>query len=314
MSKNNGNIAISEEWMEYDNNNNLIHYKKESNEYSYCDDYEAFYSYDDRGNRISSTNCNGQIDHYKYDENNNLIYFKSIENNFKVWKTYNYEGKITNIINSLGDGQVWEYDEDGNETLYTNSAGRRIVKEYKNGIITKETDYLSIYNDAIITRIYDNGKIISKETAKGITRYKYDERGNMTCRVGPNSKEKWIYDNNNNIIIRRLDSPHRSVDDYMKYDENNKLIERKCTYMNSDGDIYHEFERTYRYDNKGNEIYGQIIGETVSGNREYTYEYDNKNREVLYKDTDGNERIKEYDENGNNIYIKNIHIVYDDEV
>jgi len=79
---------------EYDENNNLIHYRD-------TDGYEWWSEYDENNNEIHTQNSNGYEVWREYDKNNNMIHYRDSEG-YEYWR---------------------EYDENNNEIHFRTSTG-----------------------------------------------------------------------------------------------------------------------------------------------------------------------------------------------
>ena len=100
---------------EYDNNENLIHFKD-------SDGYEYWKEYDSNGNEIHSKYSNGEEYWYEYDRNGNKIHSKDSDG-YEEW---------------------YEYDGNGNEIHSKDSSGEEYWHEYtywKNGKVKTKTEY-----------------------------------------------------------------------------------------------------------------------------------------------------------------------------
>jgi YD repeat-containing protein len=82
-----------EEHRFYDNDGKLIR-EEMSNGFS------AIYSYDERGNKVSYTNTEGESILYQYDKNNNLIY-ENDSNELIKWNTYDERGNL--VLSTVHD-------------------------------------------------------------------------------------------------------------------------------------------------------------------------------------------------------------------
>ena len=73
---------------EYDNNENLIHFKDSNGS-------EVWYKYDSNGNLIHSQNSHGLEKWYEYDSNGNQIHYKDNDGE-EYWHEYTYwkNGKV----------------------------------------------------------------------------------------------------------------------------------------------------------------------------------------------------------------------------
>ena len=84
----------NEEWKEFDQNNNLIHYK-------YSNGYEYWNEYDQNNNLIHCKDSYG-IEYWKeYDQNNNCIHYK-YSNGYEEWKEYDQNNNLIYYKDSYG--------------------------------------------------------------------------------------------------------------------------------------------------------------------------------------------------------------------
>ena len=79
---------------EYDQNNNLIHYKNSNG-------FEYWKEYDQNNNLIHSKNSNGFEEWKEYDQNNNCIHFKNSKG-FEKWQEYDQNNNLIHFKNSKG--------------------------------------------------------------------------------------------------------------------------------------------------------------------------------------------------------------------
>ena len=98
---------------EYDENNNMIHYRSSTGG-------EWWRKYDEKGNVIHHRHANGYEVWWEYDENNNMIHTRN-STGYEYW--YDKKGNLIHYRTSDGY-EVWcEYDEKGNMIHYRNSDG-----------------------------------------------------------------------------------------------------------------------------------------------------------------------------------------------
>lgn len=117
----NKDFSNYEQWYEYDERGNLVHYKNSHSEkfYEYDENNnktsETFYSwvtifkYDSRGNKIYS-NGSGREEWFAYDSKNNLTY--SYEGEDEKWFEYEYDTN-GNIIHKVSKYYTMAYGESG---------------------------------------------------------------------------------------------------------------------------------------------------------------------------------------------------------
>ena len=73
-----GNIVYSEESSEYDDENNMIHFKE--------GDKEEWYEYDVNNKCIHVSTSKGEEEWYEYDKNGNLIQYKDETGKVERWE------------------------------------------------------------------------------------------------------------------------------------------------------------------------------------------------------------------------------------
>ena len=153
-----------EVWSEYDENNNLIHYK-DSHVFKDIHGRESWYKYDENNNLIHYKDSNGKEEWYKYDENNNLIHCKNAYV-LEEWYKYDENNNLIHYKDSNGKEEWYKYDENNNLIHYKNSYGKEELSEC--------------------------GVEVWRE---------YDENNNLIHFKTSYGKEEWIeYDENNNLI------------------------------------------------------------------------------------------------------------------
>ena len=107
--------------VEYDSNNNLIHYKD-----SYG--YEYWNGYDSNNNLIHYKTSYG-YEEWKEWDSNNLIHHKDSSGS-EYWNEYNSNNNLIHHKNSDGYEEWKEYDSNNNLIHYKNSSGVEYWKEY----------------------------------------------------------------------------------------------------------------------------------------------------------------------------------------
>lgn len=311
----------------YDALNNLVAYIDENNnEYKY--EYKPM-------NLLSKiTDPEGNKFTYEYDLNNKLISSNSIKDN-NVTNIFSYKrdllGRVTEIIDSLGYSEKYDFDEIDNIVKYTNKNNETIDIEYNN--LNKVDNYV-INNSKMVQFYYNEINQISKMIDEnGVTTFKSNEQGFISEVVDYNNKSvkysydkfghrksieypnginvSYDYDNFNNLIS--LDNGKVRINyDYDKFGRviNKKLsngINTRIKYdsvgnidsiINSNNSgVFEQFD--YKYDNCGNKT--QVNVSTQFTNNTVNYNYDKLNR--LTQSTKDNNIIKEYfyDNLGNRI-------------
>ncbi len=184
----------------YDSQNKLIFTSYSSDGYS---DYWVEFNYDKSGKLIFEKRggCNPYFKDYEYDEKGNLIYMKETTGDFVFENHYNLL-----------------YDEKGN----------LIQKTYNNG--EKERYLFNDRNKVVETIIYDSDEIITLS-------HKYDENGNCIESSSIDSRDKYKFDNDSNLIesIQYYKNEHDcSWVKYSKFLNKNKLEEVKINFNDLD--------------------------------------------------------------------------------
>ena len=247
---------------EYDNKGRLVHKMEHYYDY-YSDFYNDYY--------------------YSYDENNNMTY------------------KGTSEIPDSSEGEIWEYDENGNEILYKNY-NTTMKTYYKDGLKIKQTyeKYDEIYE---VRYYYDHKGQLTYiedlfEMQEGPKLFEYDNKGNMTYMWHDNEEHFYEYNSHNDITFEK-DSTGNIIKEYFyKYDDNKNIIYYEC--YKYDGTEKELIKKT-EYDEKGNLIYEKGMNYPYEYN---SYKYDEKNL-LIEKESnlyDGYYRYiytYDFDENGN---------------
>lgn len=176
-----------EEIYEYNEKDQLIHYKNNSEGSEYWKEYnekgletkftringlEVLTEYDEKGNRIHVSTKDVE-EWYEYNEKSQVIHYKNSKGH-EYWREYTEDGKISKIIDNhkhekiyeydengylckvSDDGKIslWKYDKDGNELYYKNHLGFESHQEYnENGDRISYTDNTGA-NDYTITYKY----------------------------------------------------------------------------------------------------------------------------------------------------------------
>lgn len=186
-----------------------------------------------------------------YNEDGNIVFKKSNTTNMEELYQYNDNGKIKYYreIKPNTDIKIelfYEYDKN-NRLIKTHSEYQSVTTEF--------TDIWYEYNnEGLLSKmIYDTG---------AITIFEYDNRGNLkyTKMIDSDSHEFefwYTYDENNNLISRKVDELHEET---YEYDSNNNMVK-----MISSG-----FEETYEYDEYNNLI---TVRSDIGITEKYRYEF-----------------------------------------
>ena len=108
--------------MEYDSNNNLIHYKDSNG-------YEEWREYDSNNNVIHHKDSDGFEYWKEYDSNNNLIHYKTSSGR-EEWKEYDSNNNVIHHKDSSGVEYWTEYDSNNNLIHHKSSYGSEYWNKY----------------------------------------------------------------------------------------------------------------------------------------------------------------------------------------
>ena len=99
-------------WSTYDDNNNLIHYKKEDVKNPYI--YEEWYEYNEQNKRIHYKNTKGIEDISEYSDDGKKVHTTHSGgcDLFEIWLEYNDNGDMIHYKDSNGTEQLYTYNED----------------------------------------------------------------------------------------------------------------------------------------------------------------------------------------------------------
>jgi len=260
-------------------------------------------SYDENGNRTSTTNSLGQEQKVlAYDEVGRPLKTQGIDGRI-VETVYDESGRVTSLITDMGMTS-YEYDSAGRRIKATMPDGNEILSQYDGaGNLTKMTDGAG----NVTEKTYDlNGNILSNTltgvdgvvvrsssseytarnqvaryiNAKGdALSYEYDDRGNQIK----------VTDETGNVLRREFDENDQLVklvdvaggETFYEYDANGNLT--KVTSPN--GAI-----TEYNYDS-----FGQMVMEKSSDRGVTFYEYDAAGNQLSATFANGDNKTTEYD-------------------
>lgn len=234
-----------EEWLEYDNNNNLIYRKHGSIEewYDYDDHNTLYYTkYKYSANDIRETRLQ-----HTYNEKGQLIYtidpnLNKDFSNYEQWYEYDERGNLVHYKNSHSE-QFFEYDENNNKvsekfyywvtTFKYDSRGNKI---YSNMDGREEWFAYDSHNNLIYSYEGEDEKWFE---------YEYDDNGNVTHKVSKyytmaygetgyryrkafNCRDEWFeYDKYNNVIHYKDSTTFEKWYEY-EYDSKGRIVHEIC--------------------------------------------------------------------------------------
>jgi YD repeat-containing protein len=197
------------------------------------------YQYDAQGNLTRIDRPGSITEIYGYDGLGNLISIQDGRGN-SINMQYNATGDITRIDYPLGS-ESFVYDAVGNVTQSTDANGNTVQYRYDvmnrvTAVIDTEGNRLRYRYDAkgnLAERIDEDGRshgygydaldrLVEVTTAAGITRYAYDQLGNMTSMTDANGNiTRYTYDEDN-LLSTETDA-QGNVTAY-SYDDKGNLI------------------------------------------------------------------------------------------
>ena len=291
------------------------------------------YGRDLMGQITSITDATGNKESFKYDIKGQLI--KKIDKDGYLTK-YNYtkQGDVNRIEYADGREVIMSYNElrhleevedwHGITKIQNDGIGRALSVKYPNG---EKVSYT--YNSAgkRTSLVYPNGKTVnykydkmmrltSLQDGNDVTRYKYDDRGNISAKELPNGiKSSYIYNEFGLLSSIVNEDKDGFLDKYTyTYDavgRKNSILKQRRNADTENG--FYEFKydlmgrlsevtqdstllRKYEYDTFGNR--STLIEEDAITNYEY-----NKLNQLVRKTSNADEEIYSYDQRGNLINI-----------
>ena len=245
------------------------------------DGHSIAYEYDKFGRTVAIVYPDGKKVGYNYDKKGRLI--ETVSGNERIRLTYNSLGRLESREYSDGSKTFYEYNDIGSPIKITHIIDEKVNIEYiytydlvgnKTGISINKNGRVKVYNysyDEVgrITKVELNGKMLRE--------YSYDIFGNRTAKVDYAEEEvvttNYIYKGGK--LVEELISKNNSlIQKRYEYDKRGNLIKKFA------GD---KLEAEYTYNGLG-----QLIS-VISGKNIVTYEYDGLGHRIGKTETDGNE-------------------------
>ena len=259
----NGNVE------EYTYNNLNLVDKKELN-----DKLLESYSYDNFGNKLSTTDKFNNKISYSYDALNRLVEVKDGANKVVEKLQYYSNGLQSKSIDALSNTINFSYDKNNKLINTVDASGNESKKTYDAmGNIATTTDG----NGNTTKYNYDGlNRLISVENALGIkTEYSYDNNGNLlTQKDGNGNITNYKYNVKNKLWKITAPNTGDTTGKIKEYTYNPN--ETVSAYKDRNGNTIN-----YTYD-----IHGRKIKE-VNGAKTVEYQYDNNNNITVVKDDAG---------------------------
>jgi len=263
-----------EQWSDYDNKGNVIHYKN-------SDGLETWNEYDDKGNAIYYKDNVGYERWSEYDNKGNVIHYKN-SNGYESWYEYDDKGNEIHFKNSDGLETWNEYDDKGNVIHFKNSNSYESWNEDKGNVIHfKDSNGYESWNE-----YDDKGNVIHYKDSEGLETWnEYDDKGNVIHFKNSDGFEYWNeYDDKDNVIHFKDSNGYER---WYEYDDKGNEIHFK----DSEG-----LETWNEYDDKGNVIHsknskGFELWSTVEyvSKEQYLQEKNNSQIETKYTKADIND-------------------------
>jgi len=240
-----------------------------------------------------------------YDSNNNYVY--------SIHKNYDNKGRIIKEVNEVGQKALYGYDRNNNQTFFQDYHGR--IKKYIDYDFYNRPIKIVEKGDDNITHLtffkYDlkSNLIEKKDFLENITKYKYDEFGNLLEIIYPQTERtastKYIYDDIGRVITE-IDGKERKLKTYYNIHNNpiKKIFpdktEEKFIY-NLDGTLKMQIDpenvqTIYSYDFFKRKTEKRIIASPMIFKREATIY--NAFHKITFIDAANNQYTYHYDEAG----------------
>lgn len=214
-------------------------------------------AYDNRGNRVSTTDALGRVTTYAYDGFGQLISVTDPLSHIARLE-YDANGYVAKVTDALGNMRIFEYDLVGRLKKLTDGEGRQTIFAYDD-------------NDRLIT---------VTDPASVVTRYEYDQEDNRTAIVNAqNRRWSFVYDAKNRLTKSTDPLNHTTQSRYNADDELVALVSP------SGRTTRHE------YDSRGQrtKLIDPLRGET-------RFTYDSQRNLTTLTDQRGNTTTFTYDE------------------
>lgn len=258
-------------------------------------------TFDSDGNRLTSTDPNGNITSYTYDARGNLLTITDPKSRVTtmtydtadnlltaansagkvVTYTYDANNRVTSIKNPLNQTTSYTYNENGQLATTTDAKGGVTSYSYSSGLLTAITDPAG----NVTSFGYDAaGRRISSTTPSAkTTTYEYDAVDNLIKVTDPlGHYSSFTYDSRHNRLTAT--DPRGAVTTYT-YNGNNKLLSVKNALNQT---------TTFEYDAED-----RLVKTTDPRGNNVTIAYDAAGRPTTTTDQLGNSTTVTYDSLGN---------------
>jgi len=223
------------------------------------------FTYDTAGNMISATDVRGQTTQYTYDTSHQLLTVTDPRGNVVVTNTYDSERRVVTVQkDAKGGATSYVYDPLNHVTSFTDALGH-VTTHYFD-------DHLQLIRE-------DDA---NSGSARGSTRYTYDEKGNRTVVADKNGNlTSYEYDTGN--VTKKTDALQQVTK--ITYSALNDPLTRTDALGKT---------ATFAYDSKGN-----MTSTTDPLNQVVSVTYNAAGLPLAVTDGRGNATINAYDAQGN---------------
>jgi len=267
----------------YDRNGNVIEFKDGRGNIKRA-------IYDVLNRRIATIDECSNETKFTYDKLGRVIEILNAEN-AKTCFEYNKIGKITKVTDSLENTTIFSYDELNRATQIINSNGEKTQYIYNSlDLVEKIIDPLGYVN---MYEYNENGNLVKQTNSSYESyRYEYNSLGQVIKTIDPLGYTNiFVYDAVGRIC--QVEDKNRNITTYV-YDGNGNVIETIDAYGNS---FYFEYSainqltkmRLQRKEGDDNFVEEQMT----------LYQYDSRGFVTRVINSQGNEKMFVYDENGN---------------
>ena len=264
----------------YNYNNDILTYKDELGNVT-------SYTYDSKGNVLTSTRFDGKSMEFTYDENSNLLTKKDYKSYITTY-TYDSNNNLIGITNPDNSTQSFTYNSNGMLSSSTDGNNNQTTYTYdsNSGLLSSVT----YPNNGVESYYYNSMNLLSKkvEADESQTLYSYDACGRKVTEVLPGQATiTYVYDAADNLIST---TDARNATTTYTYDGQCNLLSETDALNNTISYTYDSLgNQVSKTDGLGNTIYysydnnGKILTATFDNQIIESYQYDvfgNKTRDV----------------------------------
>ncbi|MFH0803341.1 MAG: RHS repeat-associated core domain-containing protein [bacterium] len=255
------------------------------------------FTYDSKGNRLTTTNPLGETSSFSYDKHGQLT---SVTDASGYTTTFSYDmtGNLTSVCDPLQNTWTFGYDERGNRVSAQDPLNHATFTTYN---LNNQTRAVKDPMDHITSFSYDkNGKLSSVTDANGNTiSYEYTAL-DMISRVTDSMNQSISYSYNQDGLLSSITNARGNTTSFA-YDELERLIQTEDPLGRTTSVCYDEVGNvTSRTDGKGSTtVYwyddiNRLTRRTFGDKSTVEYQYDLGGRKTLLKDRDGNATTYRY--------------------